>query len=206
MRITLVGFVAAFAITFLPSVSTAQNLVANPNFDAGRENWTPQFSEPDPLVSLTVDETEGSPSAPSLLFTQMQEPAMTDQRLIVSACIPVTAGIRYDFSYDTRPRPTPAIASGIRIRSFSDAACTTPGTSIQNSDSAKNNCTALTGDWRRCHHHAALIPAGVVAVDLRVTGILMSANDPPFNVFRIDNVRFGPVGTVPVELQSFELR
>jgi len=194
----------ATAVALLPLIATAQNLVANPNFDTNLDNWTPTFGSSDPLASLTLDATEGSPSAPSMLFTQLQPATMIDQREILSECIAVTAGQRYDLSYDTRRRPI-ATASGMSLRTFSDTACANSA-AAQMPTSANDPCAALPAGWLRCYHHAALAPVGVSAIRLSITGVLLFAGDPPLNQFRIDNVRFGPVGTVPVELQSFEIR
>jgi hypothetical protein len=194
---------AIAVIALLPPLATAQNLVANPNFDISLDNWTPMFSGSDPLASLTLDAKEGSPSPPSMLFTQLQPATMVDQREILSECIVVTPGQRYDLSYDTRRRPI-AIASGMSLRTFSDTSCT--NIASQMPTDANSQCVGLSGDWLRCYHHAVLAPVGVAALRLRITGVLMNANNPPLNQFRIDNVRFGPVDTVPVELQSFEIR
>lgn len=186
----------------LPFAASAQNLVANPNFDTSLANWTSTHGAP--TVSITLDTSTGSPSPPSLLFTQLQPPPALEVAHIFSECIAVSAGQAYDLVYDTVLRPTPAIASGIDAHTFSDAGCTTQTGALMGN--AKDNCSALTAPWIRCQQYNQIVPAGVVAVRLRITGILLAANDPPPNTFRIDNVRFGPSGTVPVQLQSFELR
>lgn len=203
-RTTAPTVLAALILATLPTLAPAQNLVPNPNFDSSLTDWTAQFPANDPLASIALDSNDGSPSAPSMLFTQLQPGTMPDQREIRSGCMPVTPGMRYDFSYDTSRRPI-VVASGVDVITYSDTACTTNAANTMPVD-ANAHCSALTGAWIRCYHHGVLVPTGVVAIKLRVLGILLSANDPPLNQFRIDNVRFGPIGTVPVELQSFELR
>lgn len=190
-----IGFaILALALTIGPGRAQAQNLLANPNFDADISGWTVAGGS---VGSATWDGTDGSPTAGSLLLD-----STGSSQLQVYQCLPVTAGQSYDLGASVLPGSTAPsnFGDGLSILTvwFTDTACSAyPGLSSQNLQPASG------GTWARYGVSTQAAPAGTQSVLflIRVTNV---AGLPSLN-YRVDRAFYGPAGTVPVELQTFRV-
>lgn len=170
-------------------VASAANLVANPNFDVDVEGWTV-----DPTSNggaFTLDSGDGSPVPPSGFLQHGGRPTT----LVRTACIVVSDLQNVDMHADIKPSfQDPMENPNIVAYTFSDSACSIPMPAVISTDA----CISLSSPgWERCSTVNHPLAAGTQSV---VVSISVSRIDANF-----DNIGFGPTGTVPVTLQSFNI-
>jgi len=167
--------------------AVAQNLVPNPNFDSGLDGWTNM--QADTGAIWTLDSTDGSPTAPSGHLQAGGRPSS----LVNSACIAIDTTHNIDLNVDIKS--SDAMYPGhVAVYTYGDPACSIAGDAF-----VASSCAALPADgWQRCSQINYALPAGTQGVIISLSVYyLTSAN--------FDDVRFGPTGTVPVTLQSFDI-
>jgi len=167
----------------------AQNLIANPTFDTDYSGW------PVGAAQWVAEDCCGNPASGSITSHQ-------DETLI-SNCIDVTGGSSYDLTLWTKYVPVnPSLPSPngfAYVVWMSAAAC--GGVAID----FPNYPDLAPGGGAAWHKVGAtfVAPAGAQSVSIELGGYhcgLSCGGDTYF-----DNVAFGPAGTVPVELQSFDI-
>lgn len=164
----------------------AANLVPNPDFDTDTSSWA---ANPDSLgVSFTLDATDGSPAAPSALLTPGG--GIND---VDSACFAATPG-QYDLFVNLKPGNNGPGASSFVV-AYSDTACTAYITGLANTSQTD---VPLADGWFQQSTQNFALPVGTQSVYV----VLGTVGSVPIH---FDHVRFGPAGTTPVTLQSFDL-
>jgi len=191
LRANILVISGAFAFAAMPL--PAQNLVTNPGFDANLDDWSMILGS----ASWSSDDCCGNANSGSASLAVIVGGTV----MMNSACIGVTPGASYDLVVlaETLAIP-PDFLSGLGtatvtwyddIASCPNVLVSEPGVTFQPD----------TG-WRQ---FGATFVAPATAAAVKVTlmaqaGGLSQAIDVHF-----DNVRFGPTGSVPVTLQSFEV-
>ena len=159
--------------------TAAANLVANPDFDADLTGWTNEV----PNAYLSLDNTTGDPVAPSAHLVVSS--GTTD---VLSDCMVVDPSQNVDFSINIKSNSSGLIQFG--LRAYSDAACSSLPVEA-------GNLTGSETIWTRKEMLNFALPAGTQSVRIDMLG----GADMNF-----DHVQFGPAGTTPVRLQSFDVR
>ncbi|MEO7935995.1 MAG: hypothetical protein ABIR27_07030 [Dokdonella sp.] len=171
------------------AMTSAANLVANPNFDTDVAGWTL-----DPGANggaFALDSADGSPAAPSAFLQRGGSPVTG----VKTGCIAVSSLQNIDMHADIKPsfQGFPARAQIIAY-TFSDTSCSISMPTVIVTDA----CVALPAPgWVRCSTVNHSLAAGTQGVVLDISVSLTDAN--------FDNIGFGPTGTVPVTLQSFNI-
>lgn len=191
MRTIIVVVSAAFAFgaTSLP----AQNLVTNPGFDSDLDGWSMIHGS----ASWSADDCCGDANSGSASLPVV----VGAMAMLNSACIGVTPGASYDLVVlaETLALPPDFLSgSGTATVTWYDdmASCpyilvNEPGATFQ----------PYTG-WRS---FGATFVAPATAAAVKVTLMAQAGGLSQGIDVHFDNVRFGPTGSVPVTLQSFEV-
>lgn len=201
--------IALFALCMVSSAQ-AQNLVTNPDFDTDIAQWLLSVG----VGSITHDASEGSPSPGAMRFVgSAPRVGLSDEQQGTSlagredgargtsnnsrsACIPAAGGTRYDLFAQIKIISGAAGSAGVIF--FPETDCSgssTFGGVVQS--------TIVDGTWRTISSVDFEAPSGTQSAQVFLTlGVGFPATQ--FLGF-FDTVRFGPTGTVPVTLQSFEV-
>ncbi len=170
----------------------AQNLLANPGFDADLASWSEGEGSQGSVNHEAADGDSANGSA--------QFDATACCTLSISQCLPVDPSTDYEFGGSVRLAGATLPAGGDEGLGFdlqwsSDATCTAPvGTAALN--------VPNTEGWVR-HVAATTSPGNAQSVLFRARQF--NFVEPHSLSARVDDVVFGPAGTVPVELQQFSV-
>lgn len=176
----------AAATLALSANAWAANLVTNPDFDTDTNGWSAMAGG-----SIALETSDGSPGAPSLQITTAGgSVARAD-----SACITVTGGQNYDLTFNQKSND---VAAG-SVTYYSDSACT-QYVSFSNPASF---AASLSNGWSHETLNNFTIPTGVGSVQVEIS---VSAGGASTATALVDHVRFGPAGSAPVTLQSFQVQ
>lgn len=172
----------------------AANLLVNPNFDTDANSW--QLSESSQGSSF-FDAATGDPAPGSVEFNGVA--CCTVQ---VSQCVAVTAGQAYDYGAELiqgpiAPAPQSGDGIGLDLHWYNDNACATQSTLID------TLTPDVSGTWTRYGHGNVVMPVGAQSVMFRIRQYNFAAL--PSLTSHADSAFFGPSGTVPVQLQSFNV-
>lgn len=176
---------AALSVAVNPA-AYAGNLLPNPDFATSTSGWSISLEFPGARLELDTD--DGSPAAPSAVL--FSGPGINDA---VSDCIPVSTG-RFDLFVNLKPGLND-VRVGAAVVAFSDASCTTYISSLAHTQLTD---VALSGGWYRQSARNFMLPDGTQGIQ-----VALSNNNP--GPIHFDHVRFGPAGTTPVMLQSFDV-
>ena len=157
----------------------AANLVTNPDFTSDVSGWT--------VNALSWDGADGDPAPGSAHFVTPVE-GTTDN----SACIVIAAPQNIDLLDNIK------VASGsvaVNVISFTDTNCANSpsfftGTPI-----------TATSTWQQYSVTNVALPNGTNSVLIQLTSTFPGGSDAHF-----DHILFGPSGSAPVRLQSFDVR
>lgn len=185
---------AALATALLLRVpaADAENLVPNPDFDAGIDHWSLLGNPSGATISYVAD--DGSP-APGALRIDRPDQNRGNSTTAVSDCIVVDPSIHYDLMVSVKVL-TGAVGYAY-LSVFSDAQCGEPiGPAVQvlqwdGADAIWHELEAL--DFALPDATASLRIAVSVGVPYPET----------LSAVLFDHVGLGPTGTVPVTLQTF---
>ena len=178
------ALVAVGASILMGVTAQAANLVQNPDFNTNT-SWT--LHGPG---SFTYDSTNGQPQ-PSALVTAPDNSTPVE---VDSDCIAITAQ-NVDLYADIQVH---AGSGGVGVNAFNAANCTD---SLGNAGNTSG--TPPFGTWgTESHLNFALLP-GTQSVIVYLSTNPAGGDSPSSLSF--DNIRFGPVNTTPVQLQSFKV-
>lgn len=166
----------------LPLFASAANLIENADFDGGLDSWV--VTEPSTILRL--ESNEGWPLPPAM---DVGAPGVPGQ--VHSACFSFTPK-NFDFHVAARLMPPSSYALAYVIF-FSQPDCVP---SSYTSLNLLNWSSSEDAGWIQKSIEDAPTP-----VDARSAFVLLSSDDRGHVLF--DNIRFGPSGSAPVELQSF---
>lgn len=166
--------------------AVAQNMVLNADFDSDLGHWSTNSSN-----AWSVDNADGFPAPGSAHMVGSTE-ANTG---LQSDCIVVGGGQSIDLIANVKDASMFSRAV-MSLRSYSDGTCS----SISSDLFVFNFPTPLGNGWTQ-GSLTTLLPAGIgsVTIFLETSGFGGTADT------RWDHIRFGPTGSVPVRLQSFEV-
>ncbi|MEO7325283.1 MAG: hypothetical protein ABIW82_10695 [Dokdonella sp.] len=172
-----------------PVMASAANLVANPNFDADVAGWTLDSTANG--GSFTLDSGDGSPVPPSGFL----QSGGTPNTIVRTDCIVVSGLQNIDMHADIKPSfQDPMRNPEIMAHTFSDSTCSSAMPTYIFTDA----CIVLSAPgWERCSTVNHPLPPGTQSVVVSISVSIINAN--------FDNIGFGPTGTVPVTLQSFNI-
>jgi hypothetical protein len=172
IRVLLLG---ASGLVAFPAA--AANLVQNPDFDTNLDGWTVTDGD----GSITLDDTTGSPAAPSM---RLNAGGTATDTSASSACIPVDDSNNVDLYVNIKGTAGFATAT---IATFGDADCTT-GLSAIGSESFP-----ATGEWATYSMSDVTLPDGAQSARVVLTASMGSSTSHGDANF--DHVAFGPTGT-----------
>jgi hypothetical protein len=181
------------AVLFLlgASIAQAQNLVQNPDFDTGTEHWEPASNA---TISWVAD--DGSPEPGSMRFN-VSVARGTSTSVASDDCIAVDPSIHYDLLGAFK------LIAGSYVQlffyTFGDAACTEAAEFGDPSISV----TTADGAW-----HDAMVSDFALAPDVGSVQVVLAVGVPypeTEAAAMVDHIGFGPTGSVPVTLQSFDV-
>lgn len=180
---------AALLLAATPAL--AGNALSNPTFDTGLSGWAYVGTGVwDPSDAL------GQTNSGSVVGTNSAASPFTYETLLVSACLPVTAGAGYDASLDFRiPTGQGATANPfLEVAWYSQAGCS--GLHYLGSSTVASGTTA-DGLWHRTtSSSAATAPAAALFANVRVSLAKTEAGGTATAYF--DNLVFKPQGTCAV--------
>lgn len=183
IRALLLGLISTSATPAL-----AQNLITNPTFDTDYSGW------PAGDAKWVADDCCGNPASGSVTLQQHQS--------LVSNCINVTGGSSYDLTFWSKFAPV-----NVSFPSPNGFASVAWLTACGGDPIGPPNTypTIYPGDAAAWHQLGAtfVAPASAHGVSIDIGGQNCGLSCGGTTWF--DNVAFGPAGTVPVELQSFEI-
>lgn len=174
------------------SPASAQNLIGNGGFDTDLSGWVDGPLEPHGSSWSSSDCCGNGNSGSAHLLGSVFSTELD------SACIAVSGATSYDFVVQINTLPSgsvgPAGASA-NLAWFSQENCTSQ-IDIQMMDLGNSQAWRQTGATFTSPSNAHAVMIQLVSVG----GGLSNGTDAYF-----DDVRFGPPGTVPVTLQSFDI-
>jgi hypothetical protein len=174
--------ISAVLLLGLAQATMAANLVPNPDFATDLNGWTAA-----PGATFLFDTTTGMP-APS---ATVAVPSGGPDGWIRSTCIQIDASQNVDFvvsAWCAGP-----VNVDFNLNAFSDTNCSVPI-----STAAHLAVGGLFHTWLGKSQMNFALPVSTQSVQVEVPLI-------PFGGGRIDRIRFGPTGTTPVSLQSFDV-
>lgn len=176
------------ALLLAATPAFAGNSLTNPTFDTGLAGWayvgTANWDASDALAQ---------PSSGSLVGTNSAASPFTYETLLISACLPVTAGASYDGSFDYRIPAGQGVTSvpSLEIAWYSGASC---GGLTFMSASALVDGTTVDGAWHRAEStYAPIAPAGATFATFRLHLSKIEAGGTATAYY--DNLVFKPEGT-----------
>jgi len=185
--------IVAIALALAVMQASAQNLVSNGNFDTDLNGWSVGFSNVG-TPAWFGDDCCGNAGSGSARLLALHFPTSLN-----SSCIAVTGGNSYDLVVMANTLPAGGtILTGAEadILWFGDASCS------QEMTRAVGVNVGNSAGWRQVGA-TIVAPDNVMSARIELFaggGGLSSGIDAYF-----DNVRFGPPGSVPVTLQSFDV-
>lgn len=180
------AFSAALFLAATPAF--AGNALTNPTFDTGLSGWA--------YVGTAAWDTSDAlarPTSGSLVGTNNAASPFTYETLLISGCLPVTAGASYDGSFDYRIPTGQGVTSipSLEIAWYSGVNC---GALTFLSANALVDGNAADGAWHRAESsYAPTAPAGATFASFRVHLSKIEAGGTATAYF--DNLVFKPAGT-----------
>ncbi len=175
MRFPIHGAIVAAGLA-IAGTAGAGNLLLNPDFTAGRADWT--------LYSATGHiyfiEDNGSPSPPSI---RVSGTISTTGASAASACVAIDDSLTYDFAFNTEP--ISGLSSGTVI-GYSDASCQT-----QVFSASTDELPFVGNIWTPMTLNDIAVTGQSARVVLNANAGHVRARDAAF-----DHVAFGPHGTL----------
>jgi hypothetical protein len=194
MMLRTIAVALGVAIGTLCTPVHAANLVVNPDFNAGIGSWTPSVNGGTVAWSAGFGNPAGSISTNS--------PAPNTSAL-ATQCVAISAPATVDFIVDGYASLS-TVSGGFVISATAYTGTDCTGTNL--GDLPGGSESFPPGGWQG--FQIALVsqqlPASTNSVLLTIgssTGPTAGSIDDYF----FDNIRFGPAGTTPVTLQSFEV-
>jgi len=182
IRPLILGLVAAGT-----TPAMAQNLIANPTFDTDYSGWPAGGAE------WVADDCCGNPASGSIRVVQFDR--------LWSNCMSVTAGNAYDLTFWTK---YVGVLNLVNPNGFALVVWMNTPTCEPVFDLSPYHGVPPGNDAAWHHVGATFIaPAGAQSVAIVLGGNICGITCGGYTSF--DDVAFGPAGTVPVELQSFEI-
>ena len=191
------GLAVILAASAIPA--HAANLITNPDFTTDLSGWTVFTSSGG---TVTFDSTSGSPTTGAIRLTASnggvaqakqcitlgpQSIDLIVRRYIVTSVGPITEADTNWIAYSG------ANCLGNLVGAFATNAVTGfPGF-----------FNGAAASWDELYSLSQSLPAGTVSVQV---SIYISAGASATLDFLFDDIRFGPSGTVPVRLQSFDVK
>lgn len=192
MRTIALWLMASLALA-ASDETAAQNLVANGNFDTDSAPWMEYMGSDATPARWEAEDCCGNPASGSIMFI-----TVLISRLH-SNCMPITGGSEYDFQLMLRLSHVvpgfPGIAN-LTVGWFTAPDCA--GLPLDSMDYPIDTMEYTTA-WTWFGSRLAA-PPDVTHAQLRFTTSHGLSNT---TTARIDDVRFGPAGSVPVGLVSF---
>jgi hypothetical protein len=177
MKNAIRSLALATGSTFALSAAAA-NLIPNSDFDTGMDGWTVVSGE----GTATLDETTGSPAAPSLhLAGTAESPDIS----VESDCLAVDDSENVDLYADINGTAGFAM---LTINAYDDTECSN-GIGAINSEAFP-----ATGEWDTYSMSDVMLPDGAQSAKV-VLSASMGASTSPGDV-HFDHVGFGETGTV----------
>ncbi len=179
--------VALVALLLTASPAVAGNLLSNPTFDTGLSGWA--YVGPanwDPSDALA------QPASGSLVGTNNASSPFTYQWLLISSCLPVTAGAAYDASMDFLIPTGQGVTATpfLEVAWYSQAGCS--GLNFLGANVLVDG-TTVDGAWHRAESSAVTAPATATFATFRVNLTKLEAGGTATAFF--DNLVFKPQGT-----------
>jgi hypothetical protein len=165
--------------------ASAANLVTNPDFTSGLNDWSRSTGN----GTFELDSGDGMPAAPSLHL--VSDPAAPDVAA-QTACIAADDSTSYDFSMNAFATSGELSAS---IIAYSDPNC-------ENTlDTVNTGVYNASGNWATYTFTGFALPAGTLSVSVAVTASIGAQGESGNAHF--DHIGFGPSGTlVPVAIDQ----
>lgn len=181
----------AVAVALVAPAAFAANLVVNPDFDNGTTAWSSQSS-----AVLSIESGDGSPSAPALDLTQQLPSGIAR---VVSDCIAISA-TSIDFIVRAKfPPVLPSVYAHAFLNFYPTTDCS--GATVTTSDVIEWR-PPLTG-WVERSMPNYPVPGGTQSVQVYLRADASASITEGHMLF--DHVLLGPAGSVPVELQAFDV-
>lgn len=171
----------------LVGATNAANLIDNPNFDFDLGGWTLASGS----GTFTLDTTTGAPSAPSIHLIANPE---TSGIAVQSDCVAIDTSQNVDLLFNMNATSGLGSAS---VNAYSDASC---GTLLS---SLSTQAFGANGQWGPYSLPNAALPAGTQGARILLVASMGSLGSP--GDVHFDHIAFGPAGTTPVTLQTFEI-
>jgi hypothetical protein len=186
MQLRISGYMLA-ALLLQCASAQAANLVTNPNFTTDVNGWTN-------AGGLTWDASDGDPAPGSAHITAATSGSSN------SSCIVIAAPQNIDLFANIE------VASGaafVEAVAFTDTGCLTGGTSFA------FTATSSSSVWQQFSATNVALPSGTNSVLIQLFASLPTvpgaAPVAPVDA-HFDQIQFGPTGTLPVRLQSFDVK
>lgn len=181
---------AAFLL-FGASVAQAQNLVPNPDFDTGIDGWS---TVPNGAIEWVADDGSPDPGALRLRLADARGNSTSTQ----SDCFAVDPSVHHDLAASLK------LVAGVEAHIYSvvyvDPTCADP---VAGGVDYYGQVTTADGLWHEVM--VADFPLAPEAVAARIF-VGTGAPYPDTNAVALaDHIAFGPTGSVPVTLQSFDV-
>ena len=174
----------------LVGATHAANLVGNPDFDSGLEGWT--LASASGPGTFTVDTATGAPSAPSIHL--VPDPATAFGIAVQSNCIAIDTSQNVDLLFNMKATSGWGYAN---VDAYSDASCGTLLSALGTPAYGAN------GQWGPYSLPNAALPAGTHSARVVLVSSMGSLGSPGDAHF--DHIAFGPTGSTPVTLQTFDI-
>ncbi|HSE11309.1 MAG TPA: hypothetical protein VLB69_01630 [Rudaea sp.] len=177
------------ALALFAGAAGAGNLVTNPDFDSGLTGWTLVA----PAGTLSLDNSDGSPSAPSLHLVAFTAASGAQ---VESDCIAIDNSQNVDLYANVNVHTG---NQNVSVDAWSSADCSTGSLGTAGSASL----TPASDTWQEESNLAFALPGTTQSVRVVLTA------GPTFGAdvsdVKFDHLQFGPAGTTPVTLQSFDV-
>ena len=211
---------SAVALFCLTVSAGAQNIVANPNFATQLPPWSVFFSSaPDPVGSgsavwISSEDADASPTSGSADVTLDAAPSLANAATGIDQCVSFASTLVTQVNYGTRFKlPASDVADGgvsatVEIRLFSDAACTQfiPGAG---GFQARAIVAGVPDDgtWYSAGDPSFTPPSNTTAQSAQIRASLrMNAAPGAATIGYFDNIYLSLNGSMPVSLQSFDIK
>jgi len=168
--------------------ASAANLLINSEFDTDLSSWTVTTAG---TGAATFDASFGSPANGSALLNA----PLANDRVTLSQCVAITAQSIDLIGRSFTGSSTGTAYTDLFITAFDQTGCA--GAALE----TQSTTTSGFPSWQERTLPNHPLPVGTLSV---LVSFFVDAGDSSASVW-FDHVLFGPAGTVPVTLQSFEI-
>jgi hypothetical protein len=185
-------FAALAALAALAArTAVAANLLSNPDFDNGVAGWVPRTPGHDVLAIVP----DGSPTAPALDISPVVPPG--GDGIAYSECVTISTPTVDLIVIGKLPTVEPTVLGLASIVFFTSSDCAVSTDIIDNN---YLDWTSADVGWVEKSLLNKTVPAGTMSASI----YLRSDSGPGESKHMLfDHIRFGPSGSVPVELFQF---